>query len=457
MTAHSTELRLLPAPPSAATGIRMMLDPLIAIGTLVAAARAFDIPLGREYALLALLVFAMTFPSYPDRAAGPIVARWALISTLLLALGWATQTLSAFDVRVVAAWLLATPAALIAAHRGLPMLLARVAAHGGARRTAVIAGANQMGRQLAERIAADPSLGIQLAGFFDDRSIDRLDGVESTQVLGPIRALPAFVKARGVDLIYSALPLCTQPRVLAMLEDLRDTTASVYFVPDVSAFDPIQAQVASVGGVPVIAVCESPCCGLAAVLKRACDLGLALLALGVLAPVLLLIAAGVKLSSPGPVLFKQRRYGLDGKEIVVYKFRTMTCLEDGAVVEQAKRDDPRVTRFGRTLRKYSLDELPQLFNVLEGSMSVVGPRPHAVAHNEMYRKVIRGYMIRHKVKPGITGLAQVRGLRGETDSIAKMRARIECDLEYLRNWSVALDLEIMARTIAVVARRHNAW
>ena len=164
-----------------------------------------------------------------------------------------------------------------------------------------------------------------------------------------------------------------------------------------------------------------------------------------------------KLTSRGPVLFRQRRYGLDGREIVVYKFRSMSVLEDGNVVTQATRNDRRVTALGAFLRKSSLDELPQFINVLQGRMSVVGPRPHAIAHNEMYRKLIPRYMIRHKVRPGITGLAQVSGLRGETDRLEKMSARIECDLAYLRNWSLLLDLKIVLMTVVVVLRKQNAY
>jgi len=167
------------------------------------------------------------------------------------------------------------------------------------------------------------------------------------------------------------------------------------------------------------------------------------------APVLLAIAVGVKLSSPGPVLFRQRRNGLDGEEIVVYKFRSMLAQEDGPVVRQAIKDDPRVTGFGAFLRRTSLDELPQFINVLQGRMSIVGPRPHAVAHNEQYRQLIKSYMVRHKVRPGITGWAQVNGCRGETDTLDKMAKRIEYDLEYLRNWSLLLDLKIIARTAGV--------
>ena len=184
---------------------------------------------------------------------------------------------------------------------------------------------------------------------------------------------------------------------------------------------------------------------------------LASLILVLIAPLLLFIAVGVKLSSPGPALFKQRRNGLDGEEITVYKFRSMTAQEDGETVQQATRSDPRVTRFGAFLRRSSLDELPQFFNVLQGRMSIVGPRPHAVAHNTLYRELIKAYMVRHKVKPGITGWAQVNGLRGETDTIEKMRARVEFDLEYLRNWSIGLDLQIIARTMRLMIFDRHAY
>jgi putative colanic acid biosynthesis UDP-glucose lipid carrier transferase len=281
--------------------------------------------------------------------------------------------------------------------------------------------------------------------------------VEPHEVLGSLGELAQYVKTHRVDLIYLTLPMASQPRILKLLEELRDTTASIYFAPDIFLFDLIQARMDAIGGVPVVAVCETPFYGLSGLIKRASDIVLASAALVLILPVMLAIAIGIKATSPGPVLFTQRRYGLDGREIIVYKFRTMTVLEDGNVVRQATRDDSRVTRFGAFLRRYSLDELPQFVNVLQGRMSVVGPRPHAVAHNEMYRKLIKGYMIRHKVKPGITGWAQVNGLRGETDTLEKMRARIEYDLSYLRNWSLQLDLQIVLKTALVVLRTQNAY
>jgi putative colanic acid biosynthesis UDP-glucose lipid carrier transferase len=208
---------------------------------------------------------------------------------------------------------------------------------------------------------------------------------------------------------------------------------------------------------PLVAVCETPYSGVNAVLKRIFDIVVTLAGLAVIWPILLAVAIGVKLSSPGPVIFKQRRYGMDGREIFVYKFRSMTVTEDGGNVRQATRGDMRVTPFGAFIRKTSIDELPQLFNVLAGSMSLVGPRPHAVAHNEQYRKLIKGYMLRHKVRPGITGWAQVNGYRGETETVEKMRARIEHDLYYLRNWSLSLDLWIIVKTALVLFRDKAAY
>jgi putative colanic acid biosynthesis UDP-glucose lipid carrier transferase len=222
-------------------------------------------------------------------------------------------------------------------------------------------------------------------------------------------------------------------------------------------FDLIQSNVYNIKNIPIVALCQSPFVGINGTIKRLSDIVLSLFILLLTAPLMLLIAIGVKLSSKGPVLFKQRRYGLDGKEILVYKFRSMACMENGERVNQATRNDPRITRFGRFLRKRSMDELPQFINVLQGRMSIVGPRPHAVIHNETYRKLIKGYMIRHMVKPGITGWAQINGFRGETDTIEKMQGRINFDLDYLRNWSLFLDFLIIFKTIPIVITNKNAY
>jgi len=444
--------------------VRAAVDPLVAIGTLLISILWFDGRFDGPSLILALLVFSLTFPgslardtAKPGGLIRDIVAGWLAIVTLLLLLGWASRTLDAFDQRAILAWIIATPAALFGAHRLVPVILPRVLAAEGLQRTAVIVGANELGRRLAERISANPFLGIRLAGYFEDHGAGRLQGAVADEALGSLSELPEYVKAHRVDLIYITLPVASEPRIVRLLEELHDTTASIYFAPDIFLFDLIQARVDTIGDVPVIALCESPLYGIDGLIKRASDLVLAAAILILISPLMLAIAIGVKLSSPGPALFKQRRYGLDGREILVYKFRSMTCLEDGNAIGQATRGDRRVTRFGAFLRQYSLDELPQFINVLQGRMSVVGPRPHAVAHNEIYRKLIRGYMIRHKVRPGITGLAQINGLRGETDSLDKMKARIECDLAYLRNWSLLLDLQIVLKTIVVVLGRQNAY
>jgi putative colanic acid biosysnthesis UDP-glucose lipid carrier transferase len=246
--------------------------------------------------------------------------------------------------------------------------------------------------------------------------------------------------------IFIALPIRHLKRVLDLLEELRDTTASIYYVPDIFVFDLIQARSGELHGIPVVAMCETPFYGYRGVTKRLTDVVLSLAVLIVTAPLFALLALLVRLSSPGPVIFRQRRYGLDGREIIVYKFRTMNVTEDGVKVRQASKTDSRITPLGAILRRLSLDELPQLVNVLQGRMSLVGPRPHAVAHNEEYRKLIKGYMVRHKVLPGITGLAQVNGCRGETSKLEEMEARVNYDLDYLRRWSPMLDLKILFQT-----------
>jgi len=443
--------------------IEAALEPAVAEGALLLSALAFGEPFGGPYLILALILFSLTFPGRASTGTGAralaidVLTGWLVVVGLLLLIGWATQTLGSFDVRVVLSWVFTTPILLFVARRLMPLVLPRLMAAEGVQRVAVIAGDGELGRKLAERIKSTPFLGIRLAGHFDDRSAERLGGTDSHGVLGSLSELADYVKTHRVDLIYLTLPMASQPRILNLLEELRDTTASIYFAPDIFLFDLIQARMDAIGGVPLVAVCETPFYGLSGLIKRVSDIVLATAALILILPVMLAIAIGIKLTSPGPVFFTQRRYGLDGREIVVYKFRTMTVLEDGNVVRQATREDRRVTPLGAFLRKYSLDELPQFVNVLQGRMSVVGPRPHAVAHNEMYRKLITGYMIRHKVKPGITGWAQVNGFRGETDTLDKMRARIEYDLSYLRNWSLQLDLQIVLKTVLVVLRTQNVY
>jgi putative colanic acid biosynthesis UDP-glucose lipid carrier transferase len=280
---------------------------------------------------------------------------------------------------------------------------------------------------------------------------------EGSVVKGSLKDIVPYVQANGIDVIFVALPVSHIARVQTLLDDLRDTTVSIYYVPMVFPLDSIQGGTSEFLGVPLIALCETPLHGTRGVSKRLTDLTLATLILIPAMPIMLGIALLVRMSSPGPVIFKQRRYGLDGREIIVYKFRTMHVTEDDEAIRQATQADSRVTPLGRLLRRTSLDELPQLMNVLQGRMSLVGPRPHAIAHNEQYRKLIKGYMIRHKVAPGMTGLAQVHGMRGETQTLEQMEARIKYDLEYLRHWSPFLDLKILFKTLLIVARGDKAY
>jgi putative colanic acid biosynthesis UDP-glucose lipid carrier transferase len=341
-------------------------------------------------------------------------------------------------------WFLVTPAALCLL-QVVRLRASWFAEHLPTRRY-IIVGVNEVGLELARRL---PGKGF--SGYFDFRSPDRCSPlVDPDRFAGHCRDLADYVRAHAVGVVYIALPLANVPRLSALINALRDTTASVYFVPDAFAFDLIQGRMAEINGMPVLSVCDTPFHGTDAVVKRTMDVILGGCALLLTLPVIVLIAAGVKLTSRGPILFRQRRYGLNGEEITVYKFRSMSVCEDGAVVTQATARDHRVTGVGRFIRRTSLDELPQLFNVLQGTMSLVGPRPHAVAHNEKYRRLINGYMIRHKVRPGITGLAQVHGLRGETEIVEKMAERVRYDLEYLRNWSPWLDLRILVKSLGVV-------
>ena len=433
------------------------------IGSLWGLALYFEVELSTSYLILGLVVFSMTFPgpSYlrasPLRMIWRVISGWTIIAFLLGVFGYGSHLLHNFDIYVLGNWLWLGPVCQLAARFTLKYAAPELIAASGGVRRAVIAGVNEQGMSLATRVAENRLAGVQVVGYFDDRHADRLPDYSPVPLLGKLDDLPGYVQQADIQVIYLSLPMTTQGRILKLLDELRDTTASIYFVPDFFVTDLIQGRMDTVEDVPVVAVCESPFNGISGFVKRSSDVVLAALIVLMVSPLLLLIALGVKLTSPGPVIFKQRRYGLDGKEISVYKFRSMTVCEDGGSVQQAQKGDKRVTPLGAFLRKSSLDELPQLLNVLQGRMSIVGPRPHAVAHNEMYRKLIKGYMVRHKVRPGMTGWAQVNGLRGETETLDKMQARIEHDLEYLRNWSLRLDLYIIFKTVFVVLRDQHAY
>jgi putative colanic acid biosysnthesis UDP-glucose lipid carrier transferase len=451
------------APQSVTSLVAAFLEPSITVLTFLFASVYSDEVVDRPALTLCLLVFALTFPGrnrFRDNliAAGvDILSSWVTLLAILALCGYATRSLHYFENDVLLAWVVATPILQWGAVWVGKLVTQRLSARPTARRTAVVVGAGALGVKVAKTLIESADYGVDFVGYFDDRTDDRLHGEARALRLGGLKDVAGYATLHGVREVYITLPLGSQPRIVALLEEVQGTTASLFFVPDVFGISIIQGRLQDMNGVPVVGICETPFTGTNELVKRLSDIVLGTLILILISPLLLAIAIGVKLSSPGPAIFRQRRNGLDGGEITVYKFRSMVAQDNGPVVRQATKDDPRITPFGAFLRRTSLDELPQFINVLQGRMSIVGPRPHAVAHNELYRQLIKAYMVRHKVKPGITGWAQVNGHRGETDTIEKMQARVEYDLEYLRNWSLGLDLQIIVRTIRLVFFDRHAY
>jgi len=445
----------------AAVALLRQFDPVIVLLSLFACELAYRdrfTPALGAYATLAFVLTRHFFnlldihsanQSFSDftRTYARVLVQWATVVAILLFGAFAFKVSADLSRRVLLTWFIATPIAL-STSQAVRRRANWFAAHGDKAPRHIIVGVNQVGFELAKRL---PTTGF--LGYFDFRSFDRLaHTLEAEGLRGHCRDVANFVRAHSVNVVYIALPIANVPRMSELINALRDTTASVYFVPDAFAFDLIQGRLVEIGGMPALSICDTPFHGMDAVLKRTMDLALAGLAVLLVSPIMLAVAVAVKLTSKGPAIFRQRRYGLNGEEILVYKFRSMITTDDGPVVRQATKSDSRITPVGRFIRKTSLDELPQLFNVLRGTMSLVGPRPHAVAHNEEYRKLINGYMIRHKVRPGITGLAQVQGHRGETNTLEKMAERVRIDLEYLRHWSPWLDIVILSKTVWMIVR-----
>lgn len=380
-----------------------------------------------------------------------VLVHWVWMITGLLLLGLLSQFADAFARRVLVLWFIAVPFLFLLAHVIARYGLRRVLPQMAVKRSAVIVFANDSARMLGEKLRHSNRYDLQ--GYFDDREEDRTGGgIPGLTLLGKARNAAQYVRDHEVEVVFVVLPDSGARRAIAVIDDLGNTTASLYYVPDFFMFSLLKAQVGEIESVPVLQVAESPFYGVDGLLKQLFDFVFAFFAVIAISPVLIGVAIAVKLSSPGPALFKQKRYGLNGKRFWVYKFRSMKMDAPDAGTRQATKDDDRITRVGRFIRKTSLDELPQFFNVLKGEMSVVGPRPHTVAHNEHYRKEVRRYMLRHKVKPGVTGWAQVNGLRGETANIERMEERIRFDLEYIRMWSPWVDLKIIFLTVWTIAR-----
>ena len=388
---------------------------------------------------------------------GEIILVWTIAFALILVMAYVTKTSANFSRRVVLTWLVLSPSLLVAARLSVRILLHELRRRGKNTRSVAIVGTSRVARQMVEKINAMSWTGMVFNGYYDDTPVERLPTEQAFVLAGDLSELLVLAREGKIDVVYIALPMHDEQRIIDLVNRFADTTASLYLLPDSFIFELMNARWISLDGLPIISIYETPFYGVDGWVKRMEDIILGSAILAVIALPMLLVAFAVKLTSPGPVFFKQRRYGLKGEVVHVWKFRSMTVCEDGVNIPQAKLGDARVTPLGAFLRKTSLDELPQFINVLQGTMSVVGPRPHAVAHNEEYRRLIQGYMLRHKVKPGITGLAQVNGWRGETDTLDKMQKRVECDLQYMQKWSLWLDLKIVWLTIWRGFGGHNAY
>jgi len=448
--------------------LQRVLDGVIVIATLVLAVflHPDDIPWTDKYTIVsisAVLLFYLLgkvnhlYRSF--RIQGileelePLILTWVGTLVGLLVLGYTFKVTHELSRVVLGLWAVMTPFVLFAWRRILRQFLGAMRARGHNSRSVLIVGINDNALKLARNIQSMPWMGLSISGFISDaaQAGDALDQYEGEWTLvGTSEDLFRMAKGNELDVVYIALPLTEREAIDRVVNGLGDSTVSIFVVPDFELAEMMQGSWVSVGDVPTVSIIDHPGSSVESWLKRLEDLTGALLMLILFALPMWLIAVGIKLSSPGPVLYKQRRYGIRGEPITIWKFRSMRVTESDEEFRQATKQDARVTPFGGFLRRTSLDELPQLFNVLGGSMSIVGPRPHAVKHNEEFRRKIQGYMLRHKMKPGMTGLAQINGYRGETDTDEKMLQRVRYDVQYINNWSIWLDLAIILKTPLVL-------
>jgi putative colanic acid biosysnthesis UDP-glucose lipid carrier transferase len=384
---------------------------------------------------------------------------WVAVPLALLAFWFFTKTSTQYSRVAATFWFTLAPLFLCALRIAVRISLRALRAQGHNTRRAAILGCTQDAEHLAEALDDLPWLGLDLQGVYDDRSESRRHRAKhpSCKVLGTSADLLRQCRQGSLDVVYVALPLRAELRTASMLSALADTTVTVYLVADFLYYNLLRAHWSQVGGIPVVSVHNSPFEGIVGWVKRLEDVVLGSVIVLLTFIPMLVIGIAIKATSSGPVFFRQWRYVLCGKKIRILKFRTMTVCEDGPNIRQASKNDSRVTRIGRFLRRTSFDEFPQFLQVITGELSLVGPRPHAVAHNEQYRSLIHGYMLRHMVKPGITGWAQVNGWRGETAELEKMEQRVRHDLEYIRNWNLLLDLKIIFLTIFGHKKSRNAY
>ncbi|MES9962294.1 MAG: undecaprenyl-phosphate glucose phosphotransferase [Candidatus Sedimenticola sp. 20ELBAFRAG] len=390
-----------------------------------------------------------------------LLKAWSISVGILLALGFLSKTSAIFSRQFLVMLFVAGGIGQVLLHIWLQWIYNRLKTT-QEDHNALLIGNGQLADYLYRKINDNPWINDKIIGTVatqEDSSVDQ-NGINpdlQPRVLGSVNDVMQLVNEHNIRSIYIAVPLDSVPIIEEIYYALIDKNVDVHWAPNIFALNLINHSVKELSGIPIITLSESPLVGTNLLMKSLEDRILSLLALILLSPLMLLAALAVKLDSPGPVFFRQPRTGWDGRNFHIWKFRSMRIHEpEEGYIKQATKEDPRITRTGRFLRRTSIDELPQLFNVLDGSMSLVGPRPHAISHNEEYSKRIEAYLARHRIKPGITGLAQVRGYRGETKELDQMIKRVESDLEYINNWSIWLDFTIMVRTVLTLFNK-NAY
>ena len=391
------------------------------------------------------------------RLAGQLALAWLIVQGAALVVTFSLHRSGVVSRLWFAYWTGLSGAALIGARFAVHAVLRRMRHAGMNLRSVAVVGRGLYGQRMLRNIAQSPASGFRAAAVFNVDPAARVSA-PGIDAFDDYAAFVAHVRQQGLRELWLALPLSEERTILRFVSEFRDELVNIRFMPDVSALSLFDSGVTDMIGVPAINLAASPLPPHAMLSKEIFDRCFAALALLAFAPLMIVIAITVKSTSRGPVFFTQRRKGADGRVFRIYKFRTMRAhAEQPGVVRQATRNDARITRVGRFLRRTSLDELPQFINVLKGEMSVVGPRPHALAHDDIYKDLVKGYMFRYRIKPGITGWAQVNGYRGETDRIEKMQGRVEHDLYYLRNWSFGLDMRIVGATIVRGLVNGNAY
>ncbi len=443
---------------------------LIVAGALVASQIRFDDVSQRGF-YLAFVAFAAAFSlaifpafgvyaSWRGRSkrllAGQIALGWLIVQGCAMALMFSLHRIDLVSRLWFVYWTALSGSGLIVSRLIIHSLMGRVRNAGLDLQGVAIAACGDHCNDIIQKMDSAPASGFRPWAVYD---LQRGSGCKArVPTFTEHKEFARYVREQNIGEVWLALPLTEERAILRLVDEFRNDLVNIRFMPDVRALALFEGSVSSLLDQPTINLAASPLPPNAMVKKDLFDRLFALCALLAISPILIACAIAVKLSSRGPVFFKQQRKGADGRVFTIYKFRTMRLHEKKAgVLEQAKRDDPRITRVGGFLRRTSLDELPQFFNVLCGDMSVVGPRPHALEHDDQYQHVVSGYIHRYRIKPGITGWAQVNGFRGETDRLEKMEGRVEHDLYYLRNWSFGLDVRIILATIFKGMLHHNAY